>query len=254
MNVRYGDAGSQVCDLYLPDGIGPHPVVILLHGGFWRVEYDRSLMAPLAADLVAGGWAAWNVEYRRVGESGGGWPGTFEDVGTALDALCGLDPKVLDLNRVVAVGHSAGGHLALWAASRPSLPAGAPGSGPRLALKSVVAQSAVCDLRVAARSASGRAATFQLMGCDPDEDPDRYAIASPIERLPLGVPQLLVHGDADHIVPLGQSERYFRHARRAGDPVELLALRRVGHFDLINPKHRSWRAVAERLHDLGGDG
>ncbi len=113
--MRYGDAPSQVADLHLPAGAGPHPVVVLVHGGFWRSSYDRTLMAPLAAELASNGYAAWNIEYRRVGEDGGGWPGLFTDVAAAVDALATV-PEV-DPARVVSCGHSAGGHLALWIAN-----------------------------------------------------------------------------------------------------------------------------------------
>jgi acetyl esterase/lipase len=215
--------------------------------------YDRSLMAPLAADLTRMGYAVWNIEYRRLGEPGGGWPGTFHDVASAVDALLAVPDGVVDLTRVVVIGHSAGGHLALWSAARATLPDDAPGSRPFVAPGAVVAQAPVTDLWAAARSSGvGKQATLELMGCLPEEDPDRYRLASPIERLPLGVPQVLVHGRADHFVPVDQSVRYAERARAAGDAVELLAMPRVGHFDLIKPGHRCWQAVIERLPALFG--
>ncbi|MEX2553936.1 MAG: alpha/beta hydrolase [Actinomycetota bacterium] len=250
--ISYGEAGSQVCDLYLPEGSGPHPVVVLVHGGFWRSMYDRTLMAPLARDLIEHGFAAWNIEYRRVGERGGGWPGTFEDVAAAVDALSALPEGVADLDRVVGVGHSSGGHLALWIGARPGLPGSEPGGRPVVRLTAVVAQAAVCDLKAAAVPGIGRSSTLELMGASPEENPNRYALASPIERLPLGVPQLLVHGRSDHLVPVEQSIRYAHAALAAGDPVELLALPRVGHFDVIKPRHHAWQAVTDRLQGLMG--
>ena len=226
--------------------------MVLVHGGFWRSMYDRSLMVPLAADLVRRGVAVWNVEYRRLGEPGGGWPGTFEDAASAVDALAAVPDGVVDLKRVAGIGHSAGGHLALWCAARSGLPDEAPGCRPAVELRAVVAQAPVTDLRAAADSwGAGRQATLDLMGCAPDDDPERYWLASPIERLPLGLPQVLVHGRSDHVVPVDQSIRYAERAVAAGDPVELLAMPRVGHFDVIKPGHRSWLAVVERLPALG---
>ena len=210
-------------------------------------------MVPLAADLLDKGYAAWNIEYRRLGEPGGGWPGTFEDVASAVDALAAVPGGAVDLNRVACVGHSAGAHLALWIGARPGLPEHAPGCRPALEVKAVVALAAVTDLRAAAGSSgAGKAATLELMGGPPEKDPERYSMASPIDRLPLGLPQLLVHGRSDHVVPVEQSVRYAERAAVAGDPVELLAMPRVGHFDVIRPGHRSWHAVIDRLPALLG--
>ena len=141
----YGPGPAQVGELWVPDGAGPHPVAVLLHGGFWRASYDHTLMEPLAADLVGQGWAAWNVEYRRVGMTGGGWPGTFDDVAAAVDLLArlGREAPGLDLGRVVPIGHSAGGHLALWCAARAGLPARAPGADPAVVAAAAVSQAGV---------------------------------------------------------------------------------------------------------------
>ena len=130
----YGPGADRFGELWRPAGDGPWPVVVLLHGGFWRAQRTLELMRPLAADLAGRGFAAWNLEYRRVGQPGGGWPGTCEDVAAGLDhlaRLAGREP--LDLDRLVVAGHSAGGHLALWSAARAGLPAGAPGAGPLVA-------------------------------------------------------------------------------------------------------------------------
>lgn len=236
-------------DLYLPEEEGPHPVVVLVHGGYWRSMYDRSLMVPLARDLIKRGFAAWNIEYRRIGEKGGGWPGTFFDVAEAVDLLAGAH-DALDLTRVVSVGHSAGGHLALWLGARPKLPPGAPGAIPEVYLKAAVSQAGVVDLAAATRRGMGVQPTVELMGARPDEQPQRYALASPIELLPLGIPQLLVHGQSDRIVLAHQSVRYVERAKALGDSAELVSPARVGHFDVINPKHHSWHAVVERLPRL----
>jgi acetyl esterase/lipase len=247
--IRYGDAPDQVADLLLPGGPGPHPVVVLVHGGFWRAAYGRDLMEPLAADLAGRGWASWNVEYRRVGQPGGGWPGTAADVAAALDHLAAVGPRArLDLERVVAVGHSAGGHLALWLACRPGLPAGAPGAGPVVRVAAAVSQAGVADLAAGCRLSNG--AAVDLLGGRPDEVPDRYRLASPSERVPIGVPQLLVHGLDDDTVPVDQSRRHAAAARAAGDRVELVELPGVGHMDVIDPASPAWAAVVDHLPGL----
>ena len=246
--VTYGPARSHRADLLLPTGAGPFPVVVLVHGGFWRRPYGRRLMVGLARDVVQHGWAAWNIEYRRVGQQGGGWPGTLEDVAAAVDALAELDALAgldvpLDLESVVTVGHSAGGHLALWLAARPGLPAGAPGADPRVTVAAAVSLAGVADLLAGADERLGRSACQELLGGGPSDVPDRYAMASPMARLPLGVPLLAVHGDADDRVPISQSETFVAAAAAAGDRAELVALRGVDHFAVIDPAHGSWEEV-----------
>jgi acetyl esterase/lipase len=234
----------------LPRGDGPFPVVVLVHGGFWRRPYGRRLMVGLARDVVQHGWAAWNIEYRRIGQQGGGWPGTLDDVAAAVDALADVPTLTgvevpLDLSRVVAVGHSAGGHLALWLAARPGLPAGVPGAQPRVAVAAAVSQAGVADLVAGAEERLGRGACLELLGGGPDEVPDRYTATSPMARLPLGVPILAVHGDEDDRVPLRQSETFVAAARAAGDQAVLVALAGVDHFAVIDPAHHSWRIVTD---------
>ena len=195
------------------------------------------------ADLAARGWAVWNLEYRRLGwRSRGGWPATFEDLAAGVDQLGKLDAP-LDLARVVAIGHSAGGHLALWAAARTGLPAGAPGAEPSVRLAGAVAQAGVVDLREAVRLDLSRGAARTLLGGPPGRLPHSYDVASPFERLPLGVPQLLVHGDADDSVPIELSCRYAGRAAVAGDACELVELPGCGHFEHLDPASDAWRAV-----------
>ncbi|MGE3257614.1 alpha/beta hydrolase family protein [Pseudonocardia sp.] len=248
MHLTYGPDASQFGELTLPAGAGPVPVVVVVHGGFWRARHGLELGRPLAADLAGRGYAAWNVEYRRVG-NGGGWPATVEDVAAAVDLLAGpgQDAAVgrLDLDRVVAVGHSAGGHLAAWLAARPGLPAGTPGAAPRVRLRGVVSQAGVLDLVDAAERGVGRGAVTAFLGGLPAEVPDRYALASPAARVPLGVPVVAVHGDADPNVPLRQSERFVAAARAAGDPAELVRLPGTDHFAVIDPGTAAWRACRD---------
>ena len=237
---RYGPDPEHVGDLRLPLGDGPHPVVIVIHGGFWRDHFQRDLMDAVAVDLARRGWATWNVEYRRVG-AGGGWPATCDDVVAAFDHLAELAARGAPLDaRVVALGHSAGGHLALWLAAR-----GAP-SGPA----AVVSLAGVCDLAEGARTHIGDDAVEGFMRVSPDADAHAYALASPVELLPIGVPQLLIHGDADSRVPLDQSRRYAEAARAAGDRCELVVLPGVDHFDVIEPRSDAWQEIAGRLDEL----
>jgi acetyl esterase/lipase len=245
--LAYGEHPDHVANLHLPEGDGPFPVVVLVHGGFWRFGWDRTLMTPLARDLTLRGVAAWNIEYRRVGQEGGGWPGTFEDVSAAVDHLATVES--VDTSRAIVVGHSAGGHLALWLAARSRVPAGMPGTDPAVRLRGAVAQGAVSCLTSAAEENLGDGAAAKLVGGTPDEVPERFAAADPKRLLPLGVPQVLVHGGRDEPVPLWVARGY---AAAAGDEVELVEFPDADHFDVIDPDHAAWRAVVERLPRLLG--
>jgi len=240
--LPYGDHPDQVANLHLPAGEDrPWPCVVLLHGGFWRMGWDRTLMTSLAIDLARRGLACWNVEYRRVGQEGGGWPGTFEDVAAAIDLLAERDE--IDPSRVATCGHSAGGHLALWLAARNGLADGAPGGRPRIRPVLAVAQAGVCDLEQGWSDTLGHGAVEGLLHVSPQDAPARYATTSPAALAPLGVPQLLVHGTEDDIVPVSQS---LLHAVR--DPeAEVVEVHGADHFDVIDPGHASWQLVAERL-------
>jgi len=235
--VRYGDRPEQFAELTRPDGDDPVPVAVIIHGGFWRAKWDLALGRPLADTLPSRGWAAWNVEYRRVG-NGGGYPVTLDDVAAAIDALADVAAAArLDLERVVTIGHSAGGQLAAWAATRQD---------PLVRVSGVVAQAGVLDLRQAAQDRLGDGACEAFLDGLPATVPDRYVKASPIEQLPLGVPSLCVHGQADDVVPVSQSERFVEAARVAGDDAEL-ALVDGDHFVVIDPSSDAWRAVLNWL-------
>jgi acetyl esterase/lipase len=257
--LRYGEGESQFAHLYLPatapDGGPARPggrlaVVALIHGGFWQQGYDLSLMDDLVRDLVARGWAVLNIEYRRVGEDGGGWPGTFEDVGAAIDLIATTDGTLLDPERVVTVGHSAGGHLALWAAARAGLPAGAPGAEPAVQPAGAIGQAPVADLVACAEADLGVGACQQLLGGSPAEVPERYNLGSPASRLPIGVPQVLIHGTVDDRVPVDQSRGYTAAADAAGDDVTLVEIDGADHFTHLNPISASWLAAIDALHTL----
>ena len=228
----------------MPSGAGPHPVAVVIHGGYWRARYDRSLMTDLCLDLAARGVAAWNLEYRRVG-TGGGWPETFLDVAAGVDHLAEIHAP-LDLSRVSSVGHSAGGQLALWVAARRGLPPDTPGAVPRVVVRAAVSQAGVVDLRLAAELQPSAEPTRALLG-DPDEHGARYDLASPRERLPLGIPQLLLHGDRDDTVSMRIPTSYAEAARGLSDPAELRILTGVGHFEHIDVRSHVWHAARDWL-------
>ena len=244
---RYGPHPDQFLELTLPAGEpAPAPVAVVLHGGFWRAAYGVELARPLAADLAAAGWAAVAVEYRRVG-AGGGWPATLEDVAAALDALPGLPvADRLDLADVTVIGHSAGGHLAAWAAGRARLPAGAPGADPRVRVATAVLQAGVLDLADADRAGLGDGAVRAFLGGADDDLPERRASADPVRLLPTGARVLCVHGEQDDVVPVRQSERYAAAARVAGDTVDVRVVP-GDHMALIEPGEEPWRLVRRWL-------
>jgi acetyl esterase/lipase len=247
---RYGPHASQRGDLYVPPGSGPHPVIVLIHGGSWHKRYGKAFMRWEAGDLLRRGFAVWNIEYRRLGGTGG-WPETFADVATAIDHLAELDDPRLDLERVTLLGHSAGGHLALWAAGRRNLPAGAPGAldgAPQVQPVRVISQAGVADLRLAYRLWRGGAARA-LMGGSPEEVPERYAAGDPIRLLPLEIPVLLVHGVRDETVSIEIGRSYAQAARAAGDDVELVEIEGPAgrHRAHLDPRGEAWAAVVERL-------
>lgn len=242
--IAYAEGPDRFGELTLPAG-PPRGVAVVVHGGFWRSAYTLDLGRPLAADLADAGLAVWNIEYRRVG-AGGGWPATFDDVAAATDALAALPGAPgLPLDRVVAVGHSAGGHLAAWLAARPGLPADAPGARPAVRLLGAVAQAGVLDLVDAAERGVGRGAVDDLLGGPPATVPERYALASPIARIPLGVPVTCVHGTADDRVPLRQSERF---TAASGD--RLVTIDDADHFAVIDPSTAAWRACREAVEEF----
>ena len=243
--IAYGPAPQQVAELRLPQAPGPHPVVVVVHGGCWEAQWGFEHVRALAAALTAEGWATWSLEYRRIGDPGGGWPGTLEDVARGADHLRAVAGSFhLDLDRVVALGHSAGGQLALWLAARRRLPEGSPLRADRpLPIRGVVGLAPITDLKAGAATAVCGDAIPRLLGGPPAERPDRVRQASPIELVPLGVPQRLVCGARDAVVPLGQARSYEAAARRARDAVAVEVLDDAGHFELVDPAGPAWPAV-----------
>lgn len=241
--ISYGGHPLQYADLRLPASAGPHPVAIVIHGGCWRASINLDNIALVAAALARDGVATYSIEYRRVGGEGG-WPNTFLDVAAAIDALRAAAKKhPLDLQRVIVVGHSAGGHLALWAAARPKLKAESPlYRADPLPLKGVVSLAGVPDLRAAAGQVCGDVI--------PKLVEDHYAETSPLELLPLGVPQRLLSGERDSIVLPKWSALYEAAARKAGDPVSHAVLPAAGHFELVAPSAAAYAAVKEAVLGL----
>jgi acetyl esterase/lipase len=248
----YGPKPQQFGDLWLPPGAGPFPVATVIHGGFWRARYGLEYFGHVCADLMHSGVACWNIEYRRIGDAGGGWPGTFLDVAAAADYLRTLSETYpLDIGRMAAVGHSAGGHLALWLAGRPKVPAGSHlFFAEPLPISAVVGLGTVSSLRRCWELRLSGGAAAELMGGTPDEVPDRYAAADPAALLPLGARQVLVHGTADENVPFFTIEEYVEAAQAAGDDVRLLALEGIDHFAPVDPRSVVWPRVRRSILEL----
>jgi len=258
--LSYGPGPEHVADVRLPPaGARPAPLVVFLHGGFWRAAFDRTHTGPLAAALAAAGFAVCNPEFRRTGQRGGGWPGTFDDVAAAVDALPALVRDAAGADRVsdeppLLAGHSAGGHLALWAAARHRLPPDATWRAPGPRSRGVVALAAVIDLSACYALDLDQGAARALLGGSPRQHPDRYRAADPMLLLPLDRPVRLVHGSADDRVPCGMSRDYLGRARAAGDDVALDELPGAGHFDVIDPLSRWWPRVQAAFAELAPPG
>jgi len=255
IRIAYGPQSLQFGDLYIPSNISDntirHPVVILIHGGFWRNRYTLSLMEGLAQDLAARSIAVWNVEYRRIGDAGGGWPNTMLDVARATDFLRTIAVQyALDMKRVVPIGHSAGGHPALWIAARERILYGELKTENSLPLAGAISLAGAVDLIETAKMHLGNNAAIELLGGTPQEVPERYATASPAALLPLGVPQVLVHGTNDDNVPVKVSRVYYAKAKQAGDDIQSIELQGADHFVLIDPSSQAWEATMRELQKL----
>jgi acetyl esterase/lipase len=242
--IPYGHQPDQFGDLYIPVGEGPHPVVVLIHGGCWQAKYDLAPLGQLAAALRATGIAVWSIEYRRLG-GGGGWPATFRDVAAGADALGELaDRYPLDLNRVVAMGHSAGGHLALWLAGRHKLPPTSDCYAPEpLSLRGVISLAGIGDLADGiARELCGGACGEIAAGTSHLNE------ASPVELLPFGIPHIHLVGEQDGIVPPAHVRGFVERATT--DSSQLILLPDAGHFEPVTATSTAWRQVRDALHQL----
>ncbi|HJS72804.1 MAG TPA: alpha/beta hydrolase [Vicinamibacteria bacterium] len=249
--IAYGDDPLQFGELRLPDSPGPHPVVILIHGGCWLSEFDITHLRKLAAAITGTGVATWALEYRRVGNPGGGWPGTFQDIARGTDHLRVLaKTHPLDLDRVIAAGHSAGGHLALWVAARPKLKDRElfQGENPVLPI-AVLGLAPAPDLAYLHEQNVCDGVVDKLLGGSPEDQPERYRSASLLNLVPLQVPQILILGDHDkNWTPVGR--RYFEAAKAAGDDVRVVEAPESGHFEMIDPDSTTWPLLIQALRDL----
>jgi len=253
--VSYGPDPLQIGELRLPKGSGPFPVAVVIHGGCWVSEFATLQNTAAAADALRdAGIATWNVEYRRSNNPGGGWPGTFSDIAMATDYVRELaKAHPLDVTRVIAIGHSAGAHLALWAAARSKL-AGTSAlyREAALPLRAAVALGGPGDLRDFSGYAAkvcGSNVVEKLMGGNADAVPERYTQGSPIQMLPLGIRQVLIVGESDPIMPAASREAYAAAARKAGDTVELIEVP-GSHFEIIAPSSTAWPLVRDKAIQL----
>jgi acetyl esterase/lipase len=247
----YGADPSHFADLFLPVAPGPHPLLVLIHGGCWQAAYGLAPLGQLARAVADQGVAVWNLEYRRLGD-GGGWPATFHDVGAAFDFLRTIaDGCALDTRRVVAAGHSAGGHLALWLAGRASLAQDSPLFSPNpLRVHGVVSIAGIPDLITGAAQGVCDEAILHLMGGAPATVGARYASASPAALTPLGLPHVHVHGRDDAIVPMALVEAYVSFAISKGDAASLVSLPATGHFEPVDARTDGGACVIEAVLNL----
>lgn len=248
----YGHGPLQFGELRIPEGAGPHPVAIFIHGGCWLRQYDIAHTGKITTALAENGIATWSLEYRRVGDDGGGWPGTFTDIGEGVDHLRHIAGDYdLDVDRVITMGHSAGGHLAIWSASRNRIPADSPiGADDPFAVDGALALTPAPDLENLHRQQVCGHVIDGLMGGSPDEQPERYRWASPMQNGP-DVPQTIIVGkyDADW-APSGR--RYFDAANKRGDNVRLIEAAESGHFDIIDPDSSTWGLVLRTAREMLG--
>lgn len=251
--IAYGNDPNQFGQLFLPKGPGPFPVAVVIHGGCWKKFADLNNTAPMSDALRQAGIAVWNIEYRRVDSEGGGWPGTYLDIAQAIDSLRTMAPEYrLDLRQVITVGHSAGGHLALWAAARHRLSKTSP-----LYLQNPLRVRGVVSLAGPGRLQSlspehqqkvcGSVPVTQLLGGAIDQVPERLRDGSPAEMLPLGVPQILISGSLDWLVPPPFAEEYAALAKKSGDEVQTTVIEGAGHFELIAPGTAAWPIVKQAV-------
>ena len=254
--IAYGRDPSQFADLRVPSTRGLHPVAILIHGGCWKADYATLRdMAPIADALKTEGIATWNLEYRRLPQPGSGWPGTYDDVGRGVDYLRHIAQQYqLDLDHVVVVGHSAGGHLAMWVAARKRLsPRSVLYAAEPLLVRGVVDLAGPGDMEteIAVEMAACQSRVVeQLLGGSPGNVPERYVQVSASKMLPLGVPQVLVWGDHDNLRPMWLGEKYAKAASAAGDSVNLVILPGLGHFEVASPYSPAWPKVRNAIKSL----
>jgi acetyl esterase/lipase len=254
--LAYGEDTNQFAELRLPGGNGPHPVLVLIHGGCWKADYATLRdLAPMGDALKAGGIATWNIEYRRLGQPGGGWPGSYVDVGRAIDHLREIAATHrLDLARVAVLGHSAGGHLAMWAGTRRRLsPTSELYVRNPLPLRGVMNLAGTIDMgeNIAhLESECNDAVVTKMLGGSPEALPERYRQVSATASIPLGVPQILIWGEHEPFVPLSLARQHVDAATKAGDHARLVVIPLIGHFESASPQSSAWPSVLENIRSL----
>lgn len=253
--ISYGPDSSQFADLRIPDGLGPYPVAIVIHGGCWLSIANLHIMDHFCDELTKSGIATWNLEYRRVDSSGGGWPGTFDDIGLGADHLRVIADKYnLDLNRVVFIGHSSGGHLALWAGARHRMAEDSQlHSENPLKPIGVVSLAGLADLRgmvERTKAVCGGDVISKLLGGTFEEVPDRYQNASPATLFPNGVKQIVIYGSDDPAVPPELGQAYVDAGQLHGEDIGFVVIPKVAHFELIAPWTSSWPIVEASVRSL----
>jgi acetyl esterase/lipase len=252
VRITYGNEPAQFGDLRIPEGTGPFPVIMIIHGGCWLSSYDLSLMDDMAEDLTDRGYATWNLEYRRTGDPGGGWPGTFHDVAIGLNHLKTLSNDYpIDMDKIMITGHSAGGHLALWLGAQSQLPEQSeikvPGTP---AIKGILSLAGITDLKSYYSPGGCGGNVVNLIGGNPSEYKDRYEAGSPISFVPLDIPQVLINGESDNIVPLSHIRPYYDQAISARDSIQLVTIAGAGHFEVIAPGSSAWPSIIQAFEKL----
>ena len=263
--VDYGVNEHQFGELLLPQGTGPFPIIMIIHGGFWRKNFDLTQMHEMAEQLAKQGIATWNIEYNRVGHEEGGWPGTFLDVANAFNYIKVLAQKYpIDLNNILIMGHSAGGHLALWLAGNdlvdPNSEIYLPIDG--LNIKGVISLAGVSDLEKMYDIHYWKYKLYEiydnptadLLGGSPDEYRERYINASPKHLINTNIPTMLIHGALDVNVPIGLSEQFYEEALAKKANTSLEILKDAEHFEVIVPHTNSWSVITECIERLIGEG
>jgi acetyl esterase/lipase len=242
VRIAYGSNEFQFGELRVPVGRGPHPVLIVIHGGYWRARYDLAHIGHFCTAFTKLGFATWSLEYRRIGNPGGGYPGTLEDIRAgALHLEKIAEQQSLDRKRVVATGHSAGGHLVLWLAKQKAI-----------ALQGVMPLAPVADRQRAWELGLSNNVVADFLGGSPGSVPERYRAVSPAEFVPVGSRIRVLHGTKDDVVPMEISRRFVAAAKKAGDDARLIEVAGAGHFELIDPRSDAWSVVTDTAAPLAG--
>ena len=252
IKIQYGEDSLQFGNLILPSASSESPVVMIIHGGCWSNNYDHTLMDTMALDLAQRGYVTWNIEYRRVEDEGGGWPGTFIDVAEAFKKLTKIAKDYpMDLNNIIVTGHSSGGHLALMLGAQSKIKSNSQIKVNKLPkIKGIISLAGITDLSTFLTPDWCGSNILKLVGGTPDQYPDRYKEGSPITYLPLAIPHKLINGIEDKRLTVDHVTPYYIRAKEVGDPMELLTVPKAGHFEVITPGSVAWETIVGALDEL----